>query len=64
MMQDIRIFALYKGDEFIAVGTLQEISESTGKSIKSLKYMTFPYYKKKIKNSNNASMLYLLEEDE
>lgn len=48
-----KIYALYKGEDFIADGTIQEIHEKTGKSVEFLKYMTYPIYAKRIKNSKN-----------
>ena len=32
-----KVFAMYRGDEFIAVGTYKEISKATGKSINCLR---------------------------
>ncbi|TBV85002.1 DNA cytosine methyltransferase [Lysinibacillus sp. OL1] len=43
-----KVYALYKGDIFIAEGTLREISKETGKSLDFLKYMTYPAYERKI----------------
>ncbi|MFJ6264236.1 hypothetical protein ACIQGW_04340 [Lysinibacillus xylanilyticus] len=42
-----RIYALYKGDQFITEGTIREISKVTGKTIDFLKYMTYPIYGKR-----------------
>lgn len=59
---DEKIYALYRGEEFISVGTIPEISAEVGKSIGFLKYMTFPVYKRKV--TANALQMYLLEDDE
>lgn len=48
-----RIYALYKGEQFIAEGTIREISRETGNTIDFLKYMTYPIYKKRSANSKN-----------
>ena len=32
-----KVFAMYRGDEFIAVGTYKELSKATGKSINCLR---------------------------
>lgn len=48
-----KIYALYKGDEFIADGTIEELHESTGKSINMLEFMTYPVYKKRVRKSKN-----------
>ncbi|MFL2069093.1 hypothetical protein ACEN3L_02125 [Leuconostoc mesenteroides] len=39
-----RIWALYKGDEFIAEGTPREIARKTGKKFDHLIFMTRPSY--------------------
>ena len=59
---DEKIYALYKGEEFISVGTIPEISSEVGKSTRFLKYMTFPVYKRKV--TANALHMYLLEDDD
>lgn len=61
---DEKIYALYKGEEFISVGTIPEISADTGKSINFLKYMTFPVYERKVGNSINSLQIFLLDLDE
>lgn len=58
-----RIWALYKGDEFISVGTIDEISKETGKSFDNLMFMTRPSYMKR-KSAGNKSQLYEVEDDE
>lgn len=47
-MIDGRIFAVYKGDEYIMDGTLQEIAEARGIALNSAKFMTYPCYRKRI----------------
>ncbi|WP_232683936.1 hypothetical protein [Leuconostoc mesenteroides] len=42
-----RIWALYKGDEFIAEGTPREIARKTGKTFDHLMFMTRPTYAKR-----------------
>lgn len=58
-----RTYALYKGDKFIAAGTIREISKSTGKSIDFLNFMTYPTYKKRCGNSENRLKLISLDEN-
>lgn len=43
-------YALYQDDDFITCGTLKEISEETGISIKNLMYYSFKSYEKKCPN--------------
>ena len=42
-----KIYALYKGDEYIADGTLEELAEKTGLKKSSLKWMKTPSGKRK-----------------
>lgn len=42
-----KIYALYKGDEYVTDGTLDEIAEKTGLKKSSLKWMKAPSGKKK-----------------
>jgi len=46
---DKKIFALYKGDNLIADGTVFEIAEKTGKTVKAIQGLTYPSYMKKVK---------------
>lgn len=43
-----KIYALYKGDEYITDGTLRELSKKTGKKEATLKFMTTPSYEGRI----------------
>ncbi|MFS0783576.1 hypothetical protein [Bacillus sp. 1P06AnD] len=58
-----RIYALYKGEEFITEGNIRQISIETKKTIDFLLYMTYPSYRKRIQNSKNRLNLVLLEDD-
>lgn len=53
MSKKEKIYALYKGENLIADGTIQEIHERTGKKVDTLLFMTCPVYKKRIKNGKN-----------
>ncbi len=59
-----REYALYKGDEFITIGTIKEISSETGKSVDFLRWMTYPTYEKRSKNGKKRLKLVLIEDDE
>lgn len=54
-----RIWALYKGEELLATGTIMQISRRTGKTFDHLMFMTNPAYKKKPDNGNKMQMLEL-----
>ena len=53
-------FALYKGEDIVADGTLYEISEQTGMEIRDIKWYGYPSVKKR----NLSTVLVKLEEDE
>ena len=59
-----REYALYKGDNFITIGTIMEISIETGKSIDFLRWMTYPTYEKRSRNGKKRLKLVLIEDDE
>ena len=56
-----KIYALYKGDEFISEGTIEEISQETGKTVKTLEFFTYPAYKKRCKPNGKRLRMILLE---
>ncbi|WP_374965989.1 hypothetical protein [Lysinibacillus sp. RS5] len=57
-----RIYALYKGEQFITEGTIREISRETGKTIDFLKYMTYPIYEKRSVNGKNQLKMISLDD--
>ncbi|CAK1237819.1 hypothetical protein [Fructobacillus cardui] len=58
-----RVWALYKGDDFITSGTIYEIAKTTGKRFDSLMLMVRPSYKKR-KDLGNKLQMYEVDEDE
>ena len=50
-------YALYKGEEFISLGTLKEISQETGMTENALRQLLCRSYKKRSKNSNRCKVL-------
>jgi len=59
-------YALYKGEECLAIGTIQEISEQLGITYKSVMFYKTETYRKRLANrkSRNARELVEIEEDE
>ncbi|PFW61528.1 hypothetical protein [Bacillus sp. AFS075034] len=57
-----RIYALYKGEQFISEGTIEEISKETNKTIDFLRYMTFPIYEKRCGDSVKRLRMIPLDE--
>lgn len=55
------IYALYRGDQFLAEGTLEELSEQTGLKISSLGYLNSPSYRKRLKPGSRAKYLIVAE---
>jgi hypothetical protein len=56
-----RIYALYKGEQNLADGTLAEIAKKTGKTESYLRWMTYPSYQKR-KTSGTLQIVYIGEE--
>lgn len=56
-------YALYKGDEFIDLGTIPEIAKREGVKPKTIYYYKTSAYKKKFKDDTNRKVLIRLERD-
>ena len=54
-MSKAKVYALYKGDENICDGTLQEIAEKTGKKLEYIRWLTYPTYKKRVQEPYNEA---------
>ena len=56
-------YALYKGEDLLATGTIQEIALETGKSIGLLRHVRYPCYKKRIagRKQNKGGSLEMVE---
>lgn len=58
-------FAVYRGDEIVAMGTAEECAEGLGVSPKYIRWMTTPYGRKLTnsrKNANKATTAVKLDE--
>lgn len=55
-------YVLYKGEQILAIGTLEEIAASIGVAVETVKFYGMPSYKKRIKGEK-ARELVELEED-
>lgn len=55
-------YAVYKGDDFVTIGTVYEIAKELGVSVQTAKFYTYPAYKKR--NKKNRIILDLIEEGE
>ncbi|GAP02075.1 hypothetical protein FFRU_340040 [Fructobacillus fructosus] len=52
-----KIWALYKGEDLLATGTIMQISRHTGKSCDHLMFMTYPVYKKRPDKGKKMQMI-------
>ena len=50
-------YAMYKGDECIAIGTIDEIAKRLNVKVKTIKFYLTPTYKKRVKKSKNRREL-------
>lgn len=50
-------YAVYKGDDFIFMGTLEEVAERLGVSTKSVKWMATPTAKKRADKPGSTKMI-------
>uniref|UniRef100_UPI0035A13ADB hypothetical protein n=1 Tax=Jeotgalibaca porci TaxID=1868793 RepID=UPI0035A13ADB len=55
-------YALYKGEDILAIGTLEEIAASLDVAVETVKFYGMPSYLKRIKG-NKARELVELEEN-
>lgn len=55
-------YALYKGENLLAIGTVKEIAASLGVAIETVKFYGMPSYKKRIKGQNARELIELEEE--
>ena len=64
-MRKEKIYALYKGEEFLTEGTAKEIAEEMGIHINTLYYYATSYYRRRLskRKVKNARIAILLEEE-
>lgn len=54
-------YALYKGENCLAIGTIQEIAEKMNVQYRTIYFYTTPTYKRRCKNSNNRLTMICLD---
>ena len=64
MPQKENDYALYKGDEFIAVGTAKELALRMNVQIGTIKFWSSPTYHKRIVNHDRAIVVIKMEEED
>lgn len=60
----VKEYALYRGDEFVDVGTLREMSERLGKNPDTLRFYGSPAHMRRSAQGGEHYELFPLEEDE
>ncbi|MGE7838026.1 hypothetical protein [Viridibacillus arvi] len=56
------VYALYKGENYLIDGTLDEIAEARGVSRETILFYGTPTHQKRIKNVNKCLLLVKLED--
>lgn len=54
-------YALYKGEECLAIGTIQEIAEQMNVKYRTIYFYTMPTYKKRCGKSKNRLTMICLD---
>ena len=54
-------YALYKGEECLAIGTIKEIAEKMKVKVRTIYFYTMPTYKRRCKNSVNRLTMICLD---
>ena len=57
----MKVYALYKGEECLGIGTLKELAEQLKVKCKTMYFYTTPTYKKRCKKSKNRRELVRIE---
>ncbi len=57
-------YALYKGDEFIMLGTAEELAKYENVKKETIIIMCSPSYRKKLKDKDNAKIVIKIEDDD
>lgn len=61
MKKNNKTYALYKGEECLGIGTLEELAEQLKISRKTMVFYATPTYKKRIKKGINRRVLVRVE---
>lgn len=61
-MRKNKVYALYKGEDCIAIGTAIQLAKATNVKISTIRFYATPTYKKRCKNSKRRKELVELED--
>lgn len=56
----MKVYAMYKGEECLGIGTLKELAEQLKVKIKTIKFYLTPTYKRRVKKGKNRRELVYL----
>lgn len=59
----MKVYAMYKGEECLGIGTIKELAEQFKVNIKTIKFYLTPTYKKRVKKSKNRRELVFIGSD-
>lgn len=59
----MKIYAMYKGEECLGIGTLKELAELLNVKYETIAFYLTPTYKKRIKNSKKRRELVFIGSD-
>ena len=57
----VRVYAMYKGEECLGIGTIKELAEMLNVNIKTIKFYLTPTYKKRCKKGINRREMILID---
>ena len=58
-----KIYALYKGDNFLGTGTAQELANLIGVTRRTIQWYSYPTYQKRSKNPKNRLIAIKIDEE-
>jgi hypothetical protein len=62
--QQLNDYAIYRGDEFIALGTIKELADFMGVKEASIRFWSYPSYLNRIKQYHNSLRVIKIEGSE
>lgn len=57
-------YIAYRGDRPLGTGTIEELADKLGYTYRNMRTRSYPSIRKRIKDGNNAILLYEIEEDD
>lgn len=62
-MRTVKEFAVYKGDEFLFIGTAKECAAELGIKEASFRFYLTPSYQRRISNRNSKNPIFVVDLD-